>query len=168
MIAPILVAAALAAPPSLSKLPAAGGGTVSVQAQRFRYNIPKRLVEYTGDPVRFTRGDSVLTCKRLGAQLDESGEVTRATCEADVRFERGDKVVTCEKATYEAGASKLTCEGSPAFQIGAVKGKGKLLVYDLARDEVTVEEPEGTLPSGEADRLTQQAQERRKAKGPKP
>jgi hypothetical protein len=168
VIAPILLAAALAAPPSLAKLPAAGGGTVSIQAQRFVYSIPKKLIEYTGDPVRFTRGDSVLTCKRLDAQLDERGDVTRATCETDVRFERGDKILTCQKATYEAGTSKLTCEGSPAFQIGAVTGVGKLVVYDLAEDKVSVDEPAGKMPSAEADQAIEQAQQHKKAKGAKP
>lgn len=168
MIAALALAASLAASPSLARLPAAGGGTVTVSAKQFRYNIPKRLLEYTGDPVRFTRGDAVLTCKRLGALLDEGGEVTRGTCEGDVRFERGDKVVTCQKALYEAAAARLTCEGKPAFRIGPVSGNGKLLVYDLDKDEVTVEEPEGSIPGDEADKLTQQVQERQKPKGAKP
>ncbi len=168
MIAALALAAALAAPPALARLPAAGGGSVTISAKQFRYNIQKRLVEYTGDPVRFTRGDAVLTCKRLGALLDEGGEVRRSTCEGDVRFERGDKVVTCEKALYDAAAARLTCEGRPAFQIGPVRGTGKLLVYDLDADEVVVDAPEGTIAGDEADRLTQEAQERQKAKGAKP
>ena len=151
MIAALALAAALAAPPSLAQLPAAGGGTVSISARQFRYNIQKRLLEYTGEPVRFTRGDAVLTCKRLGAVLDEGGAVTRGTCEGDVRFERGDKTVTCEKALYEAAAARLTCEGKPAFKIGPITGNGRLLVYDLDKDEVT-----------------QKLQERQKGKGAKP
>ncbi len=168
MIAALALAAALAAPPSLARLPAAGGGSVTVSAKQFRYNIQKRLVEYTGDPVRFTRGDAVLTCKRLGASLDEGGEVTRSTCEGDVRFERGDKIVTCGKALYDAAAARLTCEGAPAFKIGPVTGKGKLLVYDLDKDEVVVDGPTGTIEGDEADRLTKELQERQKAKGAKP
>ncbi len=168
MIAPLLLAAALAAPPSLARLEASGGGTVSVSAKQFRYNVQKRLLEYTGDPVRFTRGDAVLTCKRLGAQLDDAGQVTRGTCEGDVRFERGDKVVTCARALYEAAAARLTCEGKPAFRIGPVTGTGEKLVYDLDKDEVTVDAPAGEVPSDEADRLTKQAEDRRKAKGGKP
>ncbi len=169
MIGPLLLTAVLAAPPSLARLPAAGGGDVTVSAKQFRYNVQKRLLEYTGDPVRFTRGDAVLTCKRLSALLDEGGgEVTRGTCEGEVRFERGDKVVTCEKAVYEAAASRLTCEGSPAFRLGVVTGKGKLLVYDLAKDEVFVDAPTGEVPSADADRLTREAQERRDAKRGKP
>jgi hypothetical protein len=168
LIGPLVLAAVLAAPPSLARLPAAGGGDVTVTAKQFRYVVQKRLLEYTGDPVRFTRGDAVLTCKRLSALLDEAGEVARSTCEGDVRFERGDKVVTCEKAVYEAAASKLTCEGSPAFRLGVVTGRGKLLVYDLAKDEVTVDAPTGEVPSADADRLTREAQERRDAKRGKP
>ena len=168
MIGALLVAAALAAPPSLARLPLSGGGTVTVSAKQFRYNIQKRLVEYTGDPVRFTRGDAVLTCKRLGALLDEGGEVTRSTCEGDVRFERGDKLVTCQKALYDAAAARLTCEGEPAFRIGPVTGSGKLLVYDLDKDEVTVDDPRGKVDGDAADKLTQDLQDRQKAKGAKP
>lgn len=167
MIAALALAAALAAPSPLASLPAAGGGSVTVSAKQFRYNIQRRLLEYTGEPVRFTRGDAVLTCRRLSAQLDEGGEVTRSTCEGDVRFVRADKVVTCEKAVYEAALARLTCQGKPAFRIGPVTGRGDLLVYDLDKDEVTVDAPAGEISSEEADRLTQQAQERKK-KGAKP
>jgi lipopolysaccharide export system protein LptA len=168
LIATLVLAAALAAPHSLASLPAAGGGTITVSAKEFRYNVPKKLLEYTGDPVRFTRGDSVLTCKRLSALLDEGGEVSRGTCEGDVRFVRGDKVVTCEKAIYEAALARLTCHGNPTFKLGAVSGRGELLVYDLDKDEVVVDKPVGEIPSAEADRLTQQAQEKKKEKGAKP
>ena len=121
MIGP-LAALALLAAPTVASLPAAGGGQITVSARQFKYNIPKQRLEYTGDPVRFTRGDARLSCKQLVAQLGKTGEVSEATCQGDVRFERGDKVVTCEKALYEAAASRLTCEGTgagkPTIQTG--------------------------------------------------
>ena len=171
MIAQLALLVALAAP-SLTRLPATGGGTVTVSAATVRYVFPKHRIEYTGNPVRLTRGDAVLTCKRLVAQLDEADQVQQATCEGDVRFERADKVVTCAKATYEEAASRLTCapspagEGKPVIYSGGLTATGTLLVYDLGKDEVTMDGVEGTVPATQADEKVQAFQQRRKAKPP--
>lgn len=166
MIAELAILAALAVP-SLTKLPAAGGGTVTVSADKVRYIFPKHQIEYSGNPVRLTRGDATLTCKRLRAQLDEAEQVQQATCEGDVRFERGERVVTCAKATYEEAASRLTCEGKPVIQSGALSATGSRLVYDLKRDEVTMDDVQGTVPGTQADERVQAYQQRHKGKPPR-
>lgn len=166
MIAQLAILAALAVP-SLTRLPATGGGTVTVSAEKVRYVFPKHRIEYTGNPVRLTRGDAVLTCKRLGAQLDEQDQVQVATCEGDVRFVRGERVVTCEKATYDEAASRLTCEGKPVIRSGALSATGSRLVYDLDRDEVTMDDVQGTVPGDQADQRLQAYQQRRKPKPPR-
>jgi lipopolysaccharide export system protein LptA len=169
VIATLALLAALSAPPALAKLPAAGGGELTVSARQFRYNFQKRQLEYEGEPVRVTRGDSVLTCKRLSAQLDEAGQVTRGVCQGDVRFVRADKVVLCEKATYEAAAARLTCEGKPTIQSGTISATGALLVYDLDKDEVTMTESVGKMPSAQVDQLqATQEKKKKKAGGSKP
>lgn len=163
-----LTALALAAAPSLAKLPAAGGGQVSVTAKQFKYNPTKQRLEYTGDPVRLTRGDAVLSCKLLVAQLDKAGEISEATCEGDVRFERSEKVVTCARAVYQAVAQRLTCDGTgpgkPTIKSGAITATGSHLVYDLAADEVTMQDPEGNVPSAVVDPQVKKFQDRRKQK----
>ena len=164
MIGRLAILAVLAAP-SLTRLPAAGGGTVTVSADRVKYNFPKRQIDYTGNPVRLTRGDAVLTCKRLSAQLDDAENVKDATCEGEVRFERGDRIVTCEKATYEEAASRLTCEGKPVLKTPSLTATGSLLVYDLERDEVTMDQVRGDVPSEKADARLQGIQSHRKPKG---
>ncbi len=166
MIAQLALLAALAAP-SLTRLPATGGGTVTIQATTVRYQFTKHRIEYTGNPVRLTRGDEVLTCKRLGAQLDDQDQVQVATCEGDVRFVRADKVVTCEKATYDETASRLTCEGKPVIHSSGLSATGSRLVYDLERDEVTMDDVQGTVPGDQADQKLQAFQQRRKAKPPR-
>ncbi len=158
------LALALLAAPTVASLPLAGGGQVTVQASQFKYNFQKQRLEYTGDPVKFTRGDSNLACKRLVADLEKGGEVREATCEGDVRFDRADKVVTCEKAIYQAAAQRLTCEGKPSIRSGALTATGKLLVYDLEKDEVTMDEPEGLAPPSYVDPLIQKQQEKQKQK----
>ena len=167
MIAQLAILAALAVP-SLTRLPATGGGTVTVSADKVKYIFPRHRIEYTGNPVRLTRGDAVLTCKRLGAQLDDQDQVQVATCEGDVRFERADKVVTCEKATYDEAASRLTCEGKPVIRSGGLSATGSRLVYDLDRDEVTMDEVQGTVPAAQADERLQQYQQRRKGRTTSP
>jgi lipopolysaccharide export system protein LptA len=166
-----LVAMALLAAPSVASLPVAGGGQVTVSAKQFKYNIPKQRLEYTGDPVRFTRGDALLSCKQLVAQLAKGGEISEATCQGDVRFERGDKLVTCERALYQAAASRLTCEGSgagkPSIKSGTISATGDRLVYDLAADEVTIDNPVGGVPAAVADAQIESAkklQEQKKQK----
>jgi lipopolysaccharide transport protein LptA len=161
-----LALAALAAP-TVANLPLAGGGQVTVSAKQFKYVFPKQQLEYTGDPVRFTRGDSHLSCNRLVAQLEKNGEVREATCEGNVRFDRADKLVTCEKATYQAAAQRLTCQGKPTIKSGAMTATGKSLVYDLEKDEVTMDEPAGGMPSADADALVQKFQSRREKRGGK-
>ncbi len=163
MIAQLAMLAVLAAP-SLTRLPATGGGQITVSADKVRYLLPKRQIVYTGNPVRLTRGADTLTCKRLAAQLDESDQVEKATCDGDVRFDRAEKTVTCEKATYDEVAAKLICEGNPVIRSGAITVKGELLTYDLAQDEVTMDKPTGDVPAADADRLQQGARDRRKPK----
>ncbi len=163
MIATLVTLAVLAAS-DVSRLPIAGGGSVTVSAERVRYNFAKRRIEYTGNPVRLTRSDGTLTCKQLVAQLDDADQVKEATCVGDVRFERADRVVTCDKATYEEAASRLTCEGKPVLKSGAFSATGKRLVYDLARDEVTMDEVHGDVPGHEADQRLQAFKQRNKKK----
>jgi len=165
VIAGLAILAALAAP-SLAHFPAAGGGEITVSADKVRYIIQKRQILYTGNPVRLTRGDATLTCKRMGAQLDEAEKVQVATCEGDVRFDRGERTVTCDKATYDEAAARLTCEGNPVIRSGGITVKGSLLVYDLNLDEVTLDKVDGTVPAAQADERIQQAQEHRKKASP--
>ncbi len=167
MIARLAILAVLAAP-SLTRLPATGGGTVTISADKVHYLISKHRVEYTGNPVRLTRGGDVLTCKQLAAQLDdEDRQVQVAVCQGDVRFVRGEKIVTCEKATYDEAASRLTCEGKPVIHNGGITATGTLLVYDLAKDEVTMDGVDGTVPAAQAQQYQQQLQERRKGRQPR-
>lgn len=162
MIGQLVILAALAAP-SLTRLPVTGGGTMTVSADKVRYILPKHRIEYTGNPVKLTRGDSTLLCKRLTAQLDDADQQIRvAICEGDVRFDRGNRTVTCEKATYDETAARLTCEGKPVIKNGGITASGRVLVYDLNRDEVTMEGVEGSVPAAQAQQLEQQLQQRHK------
>jgi len=157
----LLLLAALAAT-STTRLAGVGGGAITVQADHFRYLLKEHRVEYTGNPVKLVRADSTLTCRKLTVQFNEAEQVSKATCETDVRFVKADKVVTCQKATYEDAAARLTCEGSPQVKSGAMTATGSVLVYDLANDEVRMEDVVGSVPSDDADAQLKKVQSRKK------
>jgi len=127
------------------------GGPVRVDAREVQYAFQKREVVFTGDPVTLTHDDARLTCKRLVAKQDAEGQVAVAVCEGDVAFTRGVRRVTCAKATYDAPAERLVCEGSPVLHDGNTEARGSRLVYDLRADEATLEDVIGTLPGADVD-----------------
>jgi lipopolysaccharide export system protein LptA len=141
------------APSALTRLPAAGGGEIVLSGENVsgRHIFREHRTEFTGTPVKLVRGDATLTCKRLTAQQNEADVFQWATCQGDVHFVRGDRSITCEKATYDDPAARLTCEGNPELRSGKTVLTGKRLVYDLTRDEATLEGITGTTPSADAD-----------------
>jgi lipopolysaccharide export system protein LptA len=119
-------------------------------------------VTFTGKPVVLTRADARLTCARLVAKNDARGEIAQAVCTGDVRFVRGERLVTCEKATYEAAAARLVCEGEPVLKDGPSEARGTRLVYDLRADEARLEGAKIVLPGAEVDARQRALEERRR------
>lgn len=130
---------------------AAGEGRVRVDADEVHYAFQKREVTFTGNPVVLTRADARLTCARLVAKNDAQGEIAHAVCTGDVRFMRGERLVTCEKATYEAAAARLVCEGEPVLKDGPSEAHGTRLVYDLRADEARLEGAKIVMPAQEVE-----------------
>jgi lipopolysaccharide transport protein LptA len=143
VIAAILLAAALQAPPVSARAKAV---PVDVHADSIEYRYKERRTVMTGKPlVTLTREDAVLVCKRVLADMDAEGRIARATCEGDVKLTRGERQVTCERARFEAAQGRVTCEGSPVLRDGASIVKGELLVYDLDDDRITLTHARGTV-----------------------
>jgi lipopolysaccharide export system protein LptA len=149
--------------------PAAGRtvAPVRVDAAQVHYAFQKREVVFTGAPVTLTRDDARLTCKRLVAKTDAAGQVEVATCQGDVRLVRGERVLTCGRAVFEAARDRVTCEGDPVLRERGTEGRGTLLVYDLAADEVRFEGEPGKpvriqVPGDELEQRRKQLDERRK------
>ena len=163
-----LLAAALAASSALTRLPGAGGGEVVLSGESVsaRYIVRERRTELTGKPVKLVRGDATLTCLKLTAKQNEAEEFQWALCEGEVRFVRGERSITCEKATYDDPGARLTCEGNAELRSGRTVLNGTRLVYDLARDEATLDDVKGTTPAGDADAQLESL--RRGAKGRTP
>jgi lipopolysaccharide export system protein LptA len=150
-----------AASPSSGAAPA-GEGRVRVDADEVHYAFQKREVTFTGNPVVLTRADARLTCARLVAKNDARGEIAQAVCTGDVRFVRGERLVTCEKATYEAAAARLLCEGEPVLKDGPSEARGTRLVYDLRADEARLEGAKIVLPGHEVEARQRALEERRR------
>ena len=138
---------------------------VRVDAEEVHYAFQKREVTFSGKgarPVTMTRDDARLTCQRLVARTDDAGQIVAATCTGDVRLTRGPRVVTCERATFEAAAERVVCEGSPVLRDGGSEARGTRLVYELKTDEAKLEGANITLPGEEVEARQRALEERRK------
>lgn len=145
---------------------APGEGPVRVDADEVHYVFQRREVVFTGKPVVLTRQDARLTCERLVAKNDARGQIAQAVCSGDVRFASGARIVTCERATYEAAAARLVCEGNPVLKDGPSEARGRRLVYDLRADEARLEGAKIVLPGDEVDARRRELEQRRKGGAP--
>jgi lipopolysaccharide export system protein LptA len=160
-------AARIDAPPAAEAVRAA---PVHVDADVVHYAFQKREVTFTGKderPVTLTRDDARLTCRKLVAKTDEAGQIVTAACAGDVRLTRGARVVTCERATYEAAAERVICEGDPVLRDGGAEVRAVRLVYELRTDEAKAEDAKMTLPGDEVE-LRRKELEARRQKEAKP
>jgi len=126
---------------------------VTVDAEEVQYLYKERKVVFTGKPlVTLTRGDAVLTCRKLVAENDEQGRIRQAVCSGDVKLTRGTRIVTCQTATFEEKAARVTCAGNPVLRDGETVMRGEELVYDLAADKATLSGAKGVIvpPPGAA------------------
>jgi len=139
MLCALALAAALRAPQDAPP-------PVRIEAQDVDYRLKEGKTVMTGNPrVTLTRGDAVLTCRRLVLDNDARGKVQRATCEGDVRLVRGGRVVTCQSAVYEYEAARIVCRGTPTLVDGHSEMTGEELIYDLDEDRVRLTKGKGTL-----------------------
>ena len=142
----VLLAAATAL--SLSGGPRQAGASrppIHVDAERVQVLYKQHRVVFLGKPVRLTREDAVLTCRKLVADNDAQGHIRRAVCTGEVRLTRGERTATCETAVFDARASTVVCTGSPELRDGRSVMHGDELVYDLAEDKVVLSQAKGTV-----------------------
>jgi lipopolysaccharide export system protein LptA len=148
---------------------AARATPVRVDAENVVYAFQKREVTFTGKdgkPVTMTRDDARLSCAKLVAHTDEAGQIERATCTGDVRFVRGQRLVTCDRATFEAAAERLVCEGNPVLKDAGTEAHGTRLVYELKADQANLVGAIITVPGEQVEQrqkaLEAQRRERKK------
>lgn len=161
-LAPALAAFVAMASPGALAAPAA---PVRVDADEVHYAFQKREMTFTGKdakPVTMTRADARLTCRKLVARTDEAGQIVSAACTGDVRLTRGARVVTCDRATFEAAAERVICEGNPVLKDAASEVRATRLVYELRTDEAKAEGAQITLPGGEVESRRKALEARRK------
>lgn len=161
----VLAVAALGAVPAASRVQTPAPAPVRVDADEVHYAFQKREVTFTGKearPVTMRRDDATLTCKKLVAKTDEAGQIVSAACVGDVRFVRGVRLVTCERATFEAAADRVVCEGDPVLRDAGTEARGTRLVYELKTDEAKLDDGRITLPGGEVERRRNDIEQRRK------
>lgn len=138
---------------------------VRVVASEVLYAFQKREVTFSGTaakPVTLTRDDATLTCRKLVARTDASGQIVTAACSGDVRFARGARVVTCDRAVFETALDRVTCEGSPVLRDAGAEARGTRLVYELRTDEAKLEGAQVTLPGDEVEARRKEIEARRR------
>ncbi len=118
---------------------------IHVDAERVQVLYKQHRVVFLGRPVRLTREDAVLTCRKLVADNDAQGRIRRAVCTGEVRLTRGQRVATCDTAVFDAGTSTVVCTGRPELRDGKSVMRGEELVYDLAEDKVVLSQAKGTV-----------------------
>jgi lipopolysaccharide export system protein LptA len=159
VIAPLLLAAALAAAPAPPKPPAATPGLrsdkpVRMDAEEVRFSWKTRQVTVVGKPfVTLLHDDATLTCRKLTGENDQAGKLKLATCVGDVKLVRGPRNVTCDRATYDREAARVVCTGSPVLRdAGGTEARATSLTWDLGADEVRLEgAAQVTVPGGQLD-----------------
>lgn len=173
MIAPLLLAAALAqvppatppaavpAAPAPAARPASNGPPglkadkpVRMDADEVRFSWKTRQVVVVGKPfVTLLHDDATLTCRKLVGENDQAGQLRVATCEGEVKLLRGERTVTCERATYDRPAARVVCTGSPVLRDpGGTEARAETLTWDLGADEVRLEgAAHVTVPGGQLD-----------------
>jgi lipopolysaccharide export system protein LptA len=164
------VAIALAALASLAgaaapAAEAARAAPVRVDAETVVYAFQQREVTFTGKagkPVILTRDDARLTCQKLVAHTDETGQIVTAACSGDVHFTRGARLVTCERAIFDGPADRVVCEGNPVLRDGGSEARGTRLVYELGSDRANLEGAVITLPGEQLEKRQKALGERRK------
>jgi lipopolysaccharide export system protein LptA len=154
-------ASAAAAPPVRGARPSAGApaarrpapAPVHIDADEVQYQYKERRVVFVGKPlVRLTRGDAVLSCRKLVADNDADGRIQRATCSGDVKLVQQDRTVTCETAIFESAAGKVVCQGKPVVRDGPSVMEGEELTYLLDEERLVMTRPKGTMhPAQGAD-----------------
>jgi lipopolysaccharide export system protein LptA len=173
--AALLVALASAAGPATSAARAPVGtaspaGPVRVDADQVHYAFQRHEVIFTGTPVTLRREDATLTCRRLVAKNDASGQIAHAVCSGDVKLTTRERIVTCERATYDDAEARIVCDGNPVLKEGPSEARGAKLVYDLRSDEVRLEGEPGnpvrvSTPSANFEQKRREADSRRKGSG---
>ncbi len=167
----LVIALAALAGAAVPAAEAARAAPVHVDADEVHYAFQKREVTFTGkgtNPVTLTRDDARLTCRKLVAKTDEAGQIVTAACAGDVRFTRGARVVTCERATFEAAAERVVCEGDPVLRDGGAEVRATRIVYELRSDEAKAEGAKMTLPGDEVEQRRKALEAQRRRKEAKP
>jgi lipopolysaccharide export system protein LptA len=143
---------------------AAKPAPVRVDADEVHYAFQRHEVTFVGSPakpVTMTRDDARLTCARLVAHTDDAGQIVSAVCQGDVRLTRGPRLVTCDKATFDAPAERVVCDGNPVLKDAGSEAHGTRLVYELKTDEAKLEGAAITLPGAEVEQRRKALEERK-------
>ncbi|MBX5480993.1 MAG: hypothetical protein IRZ16_03965 [Myxococcaceae bacterium] len=111
---------------------------VEITADRFEIQGKRQEAVWIGH-VKAVRGQTVLTCDRLLAHYTKAQEITRIECIGRVEATHKDMWAGGERADFDNVAGILVVTGNPEARKGQNRMKGAKIVFDVARDVISVE-----------------------------
>lgn len=132
--------------------PAEFKNPIAITADRFEIQGKRQEAVWIGH-VKAVRGGTVLNCERLLAHYTRAQEIKRIECVGSVEARHGDMWAAGERADFDNVAGILVVTGNPRATKGQNKMRGSKIVFDVARDVISVEggaatefETSATLP----------------------
>ena len=111
---------------------------VNITADRFEIQGRRQEAVWLGN-VKAVRGRTILTCERLIAHYTKQQEINRIECVGRVEATHGDMWAKGERADFDNVSGILTVTGSPEARKGQNQLRGARIVFDVARDTISVE-----------------------------
>lgn len=124
--------------------PAEFKNPVAITADRFEIQGKRNEAEWIGH-VKAVRGQTLLSCERLIAHYTKTQEITRIECVGGVEATHGDMWARGERADFDNVAGILVVTGNPEAKKGPNRIQGAKIIFDVARDVISVEGGAKTL-----------------------
>lgn len=125
----IIAAAAAAASVNAAKAqlaPNMSSGPIDITGDRLQ--VEDEVATWTGN-VRAVQGETILTAKKLIADLDGGGSFSRIRAIGDVRYSSGKEAITGKKGVYDAAARTITISDNVVVTQGEQVMTGGELIY---------------------------------------
>ncbi len=110
---------------------------VEIKAKRLKIENQNKKATFSEDVIAI-RSNMKMTCDKLIAYYNDSGNIDKFECIGNVNLKRGEKMATSDKAVYDNTKSLITMTGNPYYSDSENRFWGDVVEYDLNSDEVNV------------------------------
>jgi len=115
--------------------------TIQVDADASELRERQGRIIYTGN-VKARRGNTRLTCDRLVAYLDRSGNVSRVECAGNVQVTDQDRWARADRADFDNVSGVVEMTGNPEIRQGErTHTRGTKITFYVGTETLSVENP---------------------------